>query len=528
MPNIFSYIRLANYINLNKNYFIKLFSKNEQSTSKYFNQLAFNPFGVTDKITTKLQSYGNHVLNLDLSNFYPSLYTHSLAWIDLGKQVAKNDYNNGIGNNLDKLVRAEQYGETHGVPTGNFLTRIIAEYFLCKIDEEFNQAGYTYVRYVDDFKYAFNDEVNKEQFMSLVHDRFNEYNITLNERKTLIEHYPIKNKLNKQQIFTFFENFSSSSVDKWINKIYNYINLCVDEESTGNKGSIKTMFKGSIYPLKNEPMIDDIYTYTDDLTNYNLYKHFLDISLKDSKLTNYFMEFTENLIDLGVNRDSLKLLVKEYFMENSGNIFLKIKRCIDNKYNQEIYQLLLYFLVFEVYANIDDARIFKLIGKKDSSSLLLNMINSENDDFSITLSIAIYLQIIIKKYFKEANYDEYENYMNNLFSKIDELFLKSYYSYRNEKEIEENPINDDESSRMTEKFWFVRYYIYSLTNKYKNFKDSRNKYLNNNETSKKSSEGYKTQLNWSYVKSNTTIDNFYEMMLDEEVELFHYDFIDYV
>lgn len=529
MPNIFSYVRLAHYIHLNKDYFSNLFFNNKQSTSKYFNQLQFKEFGVTEKISTKLLSYGNHVLNLDLSNFYPSLYTHSLAWVDLGKQVAKNDHENGIGNNLDKLVRAEQYGETHGVPTGNILTRIVTEYFLCKIDGELEDEGYLYTRYVDDLKYPFNDEKSKDDFLTIVHDKCNEYNIALNEQKTLVEHYPIENKLNKQHIFSFFENYKSNLYTKWINKIYDYINLCIDEEANGNKGSIKTMYKGAFFAVKDLTFVNHIFTHTNPLTGYNVFKHFLDVSLKDSKLANRFLEFSDNLINLGVDHNSLKLLVSEYFRENNKKIRVKIVKCVQNKYNQEVYQLLLYFLVFEVYNNIAQREIMELIGEnQDDTGFLLKLLHFDNDDFSITLAITIYLQITINQYLVKSDYNTYNLYMNKLFEKLDNLFKKSYTSYLTQSEISAHPINNPNTSRMKEKFWFVRYYIYYLTKTYKQFKQSRNKYCRDNYIPKSGgSIGYQSQLNWNFVKTNSKIDDFYNMMLEEGIRLFHFDFTNY-
>ena len=32
---------------------------------------------------------GDNVLNIDLSNFYHSLYTHSIPWVIMGKENAK-------------------------------------------------------------------------------------------------------------------------------------------------------------------------------------------------------------------------------------------------------------------------------------------------------------------------------------------------------------------------------------------------------------------------------------------------------
>lgn len=532
IPNIYSYVRLALYINLNSDYFIDLFTNNKQSTSKYFNHFHIGNFKTTDKLSTKLLAYGNHILNLDLSNFYPTLYTHSLAWVDLGKQIAKNNYHDGIGNNLDKLVRAEQYGETHGVPTGNFLTRIIAEYFLCKIDKELEDLGYIYTRYVDDLKFPYNDEEIKDEFLSQVHIKSNEYNITLNEQKTSIETHPTKNKLNKAPIFSFFDNFSSNKYLKWIDKLYDYINLCLDEESKGNKGSIKVLYTSSLFNLKGNSNINQIFTYKNPLNNYNLFKHFLDISLKDSKLANRFLNFTKNLVSKGVSQNGLNRLVGEYFEENHEKIKRKINMCIENKYNQEVYQLLLYYLYFKVYKTVDQTHLTELIGEdhpvdEEGLGFLIKIIDSSNDDFSIVLAITIYLQIVINEFFVEQDYANYDSYINKLFKKLNEVLSESYQSYLSEQDRVLNPYDVHDKSRMAEKLWFVRYHIYYLTNKYDSFKVSLNNYYRESETPRNRRGLYKSQLNWDFIKTNMSIDKFYERMLNQNVPLFYFDFENY-
>lgn len=526
MPNMYSYVRLAHYINLNKNYFLNLFINNKQSTSKYFNHLQIGKFKTTDKLSTKLLSYGNNILNLDLSNFYPSLYTHSLAWVDIGKQIAKRNYHDGIGNNLDKFVRAEQYGETHGIPTGNFLTRIIAEYFLCKIDKELEDLGYTYTRYVDDLRFSFNDEETKNDFLSHVHSKSNEYNFTLNENKTFVERHPIKNEMNKSEVFSFFDNFKSTKYLKWIDKLYDYTTLCIDEESKENKGSLKVLFTGMLFHLNDNPSINDIFVHKNPLNDYNLFKHLLDISLKDSKLTNRFLDFTKQLISYGVEKDQLEQLVSEFFQENIDRIKSKVNICLENKYNQEIYQLLLYYLYFKVYEDVDQDQLNKLIGNQnpnDESGFLIEIIDFDNDDFSIVIAMSIYMQVVINE-FLIRDYYTYSAYMNKLFVKLDEILLESYQSYLSEDEILQNPTNDRNKSRMKEKLWFLRYHLYYLINNYDNFKAALDNYYRANNVPKNNSGLYISQLNWAYIKTNKSIDKFYDLMLGENVSLFDYEF----
>ena len=165
---------------------------------------------------------------------------------------------------------------------------------------------------------------------------------------------------------------------------------------------------------------------------------------------------------------------------------------------------------------------------EEEQGLLINLVDLNNDDYSITLAITIYVQIIIDKYFKAQNFEQYNFYMNQLFRKIDALFLLSYHSYVNPEKQDNNPINDANSSRMAEKSWFVRYYVYYLTKRYNNFKDSLNKFHEINQTRRSNNEvGYKSQLNWNFIKTNKPIDKFYDLMLENNVKLFYYEFTNY-
>lgn len=134
MPNIYSYLELVYFLVDNKDKFIDVFKTNKYSTSKFFNVLNFN-FPFTKKIESRLLFGGTNILSLDLSNFYHTLYTHSIPWVVEGKQNSKKNKTTGFANTLDKIIQHCQYGETHGIPTGNICSRIIAEFYMCHIDQ---------------------------------------------------------------------------------------------------------------------------------------------------------------------------------------------------------------------------------------------------------------------------------------------------------------------------------------------------------------------------------------------------------
>lgn len=88
MPNLYSYLELVFFMVDNKNEFIDIFKDNGYSTSKFFNLLSFD-FSFTKKIEKRLLFGGTNILSLDLSNFYHTLYTHSIPWVVNGKQESK-------------------------------------------------------------------------------------------------------------------------------------------------------------------------------------------------------------------------------------------------------------------------------------------------------------------------------------------------------------------------------------------------------------------------------------------------------
>jgi hypothetical protein len=71
--------------------------------------------GVAQRRTQLLASYGRYV-KTDIARFYPSVYTHSIAWAALGKDWVKQNFSTpqfktSYANLLDKAVAAGQAGQ---------------------------------------------------------------------------------------------------------------------------------------------------------------------------------------------------------------------------------------------------------------------------------------------------------------------------------------------------------------------------------------------------------------------------------
>lgn len=493
MPNLYSYLHLSFFIEDNKEEFISIFENNVQSTSKYFNELEFK-FKFTKKIEQRLLFGGNNILSLDLSNFYHTLYTHSIPWVIHGKQNSKLNRSGGFANDLDSLIQKCQYGETHGIPTGNIISKLIAELYMCYIDKKLMEKGFKYARYVDDIKFPFVTNSEKENFLMEFNSICREHNLILNDKKTEVHAFPYKNNMQKVEIFSYFDNLNNKSkVDHWKNKINDFVDFCLSEEVNGNKGAIKCIYSVIINTFKysklSKKMINNILITRENITEYNLYEKFLDTSLKDSRLTNKFITFTEQLIELEADKEKLKSIVRRYFNENRDIYRKNLKYYISNGWNQEVYQILLYCVIF------DEEKLLM----KDLLKLILQ---TDLDDYSKCLSIILWIK---KRY-------SIKDLLNLL-----EIQLKEIHS----------KYNDNKSVRMQEKYWLMRYFIYSLVNKgiIKEI-ELINHYSDNN--IKKDNNNYvKSELNMKYVLQKDSqkkgyvnkINEFYALLLDRDVAL---------
>ncbi len=91
----------------------------------------------------------------DITNFYHSIYTHSIAWAIEGRETAFSDREYVLlGNKIDKLIQYANDGRTNGIPVGSALSDLIAEIVLCEVDlcvsRKIKNLDFIAVRFKDD------------------------------------------------------------------------------------------------------------------------------------------------------------------------------------------------------------------------------------------------------------------------------------------------------------------------------------------------------------------------------------------
>jgi hypothetical protein len=194
-------------------------------------------------------------LKIDIANCYNSIYTHSISWAVCGKneakqylrtkepQALKNAYE--MADNLDSAVRNQKNGETNGILTGPFTSRIISEIILCAIDKKLMEREFCFRRYVDDYKFYFRTESQAQGSLPTIENILNEYNLNLNITKTAIEKFPFEIISNiKEKLKTAFEE----------DGVFGVLNVASQLYFGGEKGAYKYALK---YIREKEPKKED-------------------------------------------------------------------------------------------------------------------------------------------------------------------------------------------------------------------------------------------------------------------------------
>jgi len=136
------------------------------------------------------------VARTDIANFYPSIYTHSIAWALHSREDAFNDARNCslFGSKIDKLFQYSNDCKTNGIPIGSGLCDPIAEVILADVDRSVSrnteEMEYVAVRFKDDYRVLCNSEEDAKRFLDILARKLSKYNLSLNESKTVFLKLP--------------------------------------------------------------------------------------------------------------------------------------------------------------------------------------------------------------------------------------------------------------------------------------------------------------------------------------------------
>jgi hypothetical protein len=133
-----------------------------------------------------------YLVKADVSQWYPSTYTHSFAWALHGKAAVKAAIAAGrggrsVGDRLDRFVRHAQSNQTIGIPIGPDTSFALGELILGQCDAALTSgSSRSWVkgfRYYDDYELYVGSTTDADRALTALQAALAEYELTLNPYK---------------------------------------------------------------------------------------------------------------------------------------------------------------------------------------------------------------------------------------------------------------------------------------------------------------------------------------------------------
>lgn len=287
-----------------------------------------------------------YIVRADISNCFPSIYSHSIPWALVGKKKAKQDKTdkNLWTNEIDKYVRFVKDNETHGLLIGPHVSNIVSEIILTKIDSKLRMK-WDYIRNIDDYTAYVKSEIEASQFLMELQRELSEFDLNLNHKKTKMTKLP--------KPFT----------TQWVRKI-SMLSL--------NHGDDKIDYRMLKNYLDN---VIDIVNEEDD--NAAVLKYALKV-LNSAKLTDNALMLKQRIFfPLGLIYPYLIPLFETYIFESCNTEFIEISEYANLVYDEYSNSGVCEPIIYTVYwaikykFKLHNINISYLIGSKDTVLLTL-------------------------------------------------------------------------------------------------------------------------------------------------------------
>ena len=200
---------------------IRKFLQNSQITEF---QPIFDPIGDRtffdidfDKIevrTAEILSICQSAVKTDISRYYPTIYTHSVAWALYTKSYCKNhmftaSFKSSLGNKIDTYIRQCQDNQSIGIPIGPETSRVIGEIIGNALEQQILNSipdlEKRSLRYVDDIVVGYNSDEGPDSVISKIQRAFAHFELEMNIEKTKI--YGLGERLEPEWIIPLKRNY---------------------------------------------------------------------------------------------------------------------------------------------------------------------------------------------------------------------------------------------------------------------------------------------------------------------------------
>jgi hypothetical protein len=169
------------------------------------------------------------VTSADISNCFPSIYTHSIPWALVGHADAKKDHDpKKWFNAIDAKQRHLKRNETQGIPIGPATSNVVCEIILAQVDKRLRKLGYRFVRAIDDYQCY---TATRDEGVCFIRDlelELDRYLLKLNTKKTACHQLPLPERAEWINEFCALAGDSRRLTG---NKMFRLLDLAVDFQS---------------------------------------------------------------------------------------------------------------------------------------------------------------------------------------------------------------------------------------------------------------------------------------------------------
>jgi len=323
-------------------------------------------------------SFFKIIAKTDISNFYSSIYTHSIAWAIEGRETAFKDKNfSRLGSKIDWLIQYANDARTNGIPIGSALSDLIAEIIISDVDlrvsQKLSNIEFIATRFKDDYIILCQSKDDAEIILRELSEELLKINLTLNENKTSIsilpdglyrkhdrEYFPHSIKEKENITFKEFEHTLLIALDIHRNNPRTSILEKFLSELLDNKNNLKLKFS-----THRKRRIEQIKKFISLL--------FL-IKRESEKILSQILALTELVYILD---KSIKKYLKPYIKSILEN---EIKVSSQKKSAFEV----VWYIFFSRYIGlgIEEKDFNKLINEDIKKNLFIkSMLNSKNEIF---------------------------------------------------------------------------------------------------------------------------------------------------
>lgn len=128
------------------------------------------------------------LVKADISQFYPSLYTHAVGWAIDPRLRSKAHWHNKalLGKQSDQALMNLQGKVSQGIPIGNDVSFLLAELVLGQVDKALRLSDKRSYRWFDDYELACDSRQQAEAILARLSRHLELFKLRLNPRKTRI------------------------------------------------------------------------------------------------------------------------------------------------------------------------------------------------------------------------------------------------------------------------------------------------------------------------------------------------------